>query len=91
MEDKVDPLSDFTIVLPNEAQYKEVLKAWHAAFAKDKPFEVSPQSPLDKSQEHLLIDCRNLQGLRRPLWQNPGLRMAPKGCGQSLDFGFQIK
>jgi len=40
MSDQVDPLSEFTIALPTEEQYKLVLKAAHVAFGRGQSFEV---------------------------------------------------
>jgi len=40
MPEKADPLSEFTIALPTEAQSKLVSKAAHVAFGRGQTFEV---------------------------------------------------
>jgi hypothetical protein len=42
MADQVDPLSEFTLALPNETQFELVVKAWHVAFGKGMTYEVGP-------------------------------------------------
>jgi hypothetical protein len=50
MTDQVDPLSEFTIALPTEAQSKLVSKAAHVAFGRGQTFEVCFLAPLLVSQ-----------------------------------------
>lgn len=40
MTEQVDPLSEFTIALPTEAQSKLVSKVAHVAFGRGQTFEV---------------------------------------------------
>ena len=49
MSEKVNPLSEFTIALPTEAQSLLVSKAAHVAFGRGQTFEVCLHASLDVS------------------------------------------
>ena len=49
MAEQIDPLSEFTIALPTEAQSKLVSEAAHVAFGRGQTFEVRLISVISQS------------------------------------------
>lgn len=49
MAEQIDPLSEFTIALPTEAQSKLVSQAAHVAFGRGQTFEVCLISAISQS------------------------------------------